>query len=136
MNIKELTSKLKGSFKILKDNRKVLMIGIIAELLFFTLYSFFTSLFSGSILSNLEQLGGEVISGSPETGEALLNIATGSQYSSKIITLSIIIAVIVYLLYCSFQGFIWKFCFNLENKKGKYLPYIKKFFLVMDFSKS
>ena len=50
-------------------------------------------------------------------------------YQIEIILLGVSFLLISYLIYCVFQGIIWKFCFNLK-KKEKYLPYIKKFFLV------
>lgn len=130
MNIKSIISKVEDSFFVLKKNYKILLLGVMIELLFVIVLGFFIAPLNNGLINNFEQLGGEIIEGSPETGNEIVNVASSSEYFRNILILGAIIGIIAYLLYCAFQGVVWKFCFNLSGKKEKYKSYIKKFFLV------
>lgn len=129
MKFDRLAEDLKDSFNILRRNYKSLWIPILAEVLFLVLFGFFTGPLRNGIGNNLLQLGELIITESSNIGNDFFSRIIGSQHFGNIMTLGIIFALIAYVLYCLFQGFIWKFCFNF-GKKEKYLPYIKRFFLV------
>ena len=131
MDRKIFLKELKESFITLKNEYKVLAIGIIAELSFLFLFVTFAIPFRNAIGNNLLQLGDFIVSQSQQQiGQNFLNDIFSTEYFRNILLLGTSLVLITYLLYCIFHGFIWRFCFNLTAKKGKYVPYIKKFFLV------
>ena len=119
--------KFKDSFKILRNSYKLLWIGIITEILFFIVWGFLSSPFIVAMETNLVYLGDEVISSnSPD----IAGIMSQSGYLNKIIFLGVMLLLISFLMYVVFHGFLWKFSFNLKDKKKGYFNYIKKFLLV------
>ena len=133
MDTRKIVGEARDSLIILKRNYKIVSIGVVIELAFVLLLGFFTAPFRNGIINNLEQLGGEIITAGAETGNELASVAISSGFFRNIIILGIILAAVGYSLYCLFHGVIWKLCFNLVGKKGKYVPYIKKFFHVNIF---
>ncbi len=130
MTRKGFIGNLKDSLIILKKNYRLLWIPILAELLFLILFGFFFGPFRNSIGNNLLSLGDMIVNESSNVGSNIWGSVLKSGYFANIIILSAILAFIAYVLYCLFQGFIWRFCFNLTSKREKHLPYIKKFFMV------
>jgi hypothetical protein len=129
MNKGDVFSGIVKSWNILKENYKVIWIVISVEILFFILFGFVYSPLYTGMQNNLENLGGEIIQNS-ENIDNIANQATNSVYFRNILILGVVLAIIVYILYCIFQGFLWRFSFNLTEKKKRFLPYIKRFFLV------
>ena len=125
-----LINKIKESFILIRKSYKILWIGIVAELLFLFLFGFFTGPLRNGIGNNLLVLGDLIVGESSQISNDFLSNIIGSEPFRNIIILGIILAIIVYVLYCLFQGFIWRFSFNLIGKKREYIPYIKRFFLV------
>ena len=130
MNKDKFLKTLKESFIILIKNYKILWIGISVELLFILLYGFFSAPLFNGIETNLIYLGDEIISESESLAGNFANIIGESVHSGNIIVLSGILILVAYVLYCFFQGFLWRFSLNLAGGKEEYIPYIKRFFLI------
>jgi hypothetical protein len=128
-----LIQKALDSFRVLKENYKVLWVGIVVEILFLFTFGFFTGPLRNGIGNNLLNLGDIIVGNSENLQDSFFDVILGSMQFRNILLLGMVLAFIVYILYCIFQGFMWKYSMSLNGEKKSYLPYIKKFFLVNSF---
>jgi hypothetical protein len=125
-----LRKNIVASFSTTITNVKKIWIPVLSEILFFISLGFFVLPFRDGVYNNLVQLGDSIVQASDSLADGSLTEAIFSQSALNILILGFFTVLLTYILYSLFQGFIWKFSFDLDKKKTDYLPYIKRFFLI------
>ncbi len=124
-----LLDSYRSSFRSLQKNYLMTLQGVGIEVAFLLLFGFFAVPLRDAINQHLVYLSDELISASAVSGQITSVILESVSYH-KILQLGFAFAVLFYVLYCLFQGFLWKFCLSFSSKKKQYASYLKKFFLV------
>jgi len=128
MSLKSVFGNARESLSILLKKKNIIWMGISIELLFFFILGFFAGPLQEGIFNNLLQLGDLVIQESDITND-IFSVITSSNYFKNLLVLLAILFVLVYFFYGWFQGYLWRFSFNLI-KRDQYKQFIIKFYKI------
>lgn len=124
---------IKQALKKAYSHKKLFLISMLADILFFFAYGFATAPIYRKLMENIYAIGslaGEAIQTATRESQSMLSALTSETirpYFNNIIWLLIILAVTTYLIYCILQALNWKIALEITGKKTRYLDYLKKF---------
>jgi hypothetical protein len=130
------TATLKQALRTAYKNKKLFLLSVFFDILFFFVYGFATAPIYLKLMENVNVIGsyaGEAVKTATRESQSMLNALSSetiAPYFNNIILLLLILAVTVYLIYCIFQALNWKIALQLTGKKTRYLDYLKKFLLL------
>lgn len=133
--MKEISS-LKQAFRIAYKQKKLFLLSVFFDILFFFVYGFATAPIYMKLMMHVNIVGthaGEAVKTATRESQSMFSALSSevlAPYFNNIILLLIILAVTVYVLYCLFQAINWKIALQLTGKKIKYKDYLKKFMLI------
>lgn len=130
------TAVLKKALRTAYNNKKLFLLSMFFDILFFFIYGFATAPIYLKLMENVNVIGahaGEAVKTATRESQSMLSALSSetiAPYFNNIILLLLILAATVYLIYCIFQALNWKIALQLTGKKIKYLDYLKKFLLL------
>ncbi len=133
--MKEISS-LKQALGIAYKQKKLFLLSVFFDVLFFFVYGFATAPIYLKLMVQVNIIGsyaGEAVKTATRESQSMFSALSSdvlAPYFNNIILLLIILAVTVYLIYCLLQALNWKIALQLTGKKIRYLDYLKKFMLI------
>jgi len=133
------TATLKKALRTAYKNKKLFLLSVFFDILFFFVYGFAIAPIYLKLMENVNVIGahaGEAVKTATRESQSMLSALSSetiAPYFNNIIWLLLILAAIVYLIYCIFQALNWKIALQLTGKKTRYLDYLKKFLFLNIF---
>lgn len=124
------------SYKAIRKNPSYIVLPFFIDLLFLFVFFIAYNFFLGNIMNkviSLLMLTGKALQGLTQTDISLNVLSNQQQMNSLIISIGFWIgglAVLIYVIYCLFQGINWFIAHKMFKIKTKPVDYIKRFFAV------
>jgi len=129
MKLRQFLGIINGTFILTKRNYRKFWLPVLLDSAFFVILGMVWSPFYNIISAELSSLGGIAVREASKNLQSFLSVILVSSQAKKIMIYLAFFAVILYFLYCSIQGIVWRICLNFR-KRGRFWQYIFRFFTV------